>query len=410
MRSFTVFILGVFAQLGARFFNEDGIEIQNPEEHTNFMMIVNTDKMKIFLNGANHQYDSTLDIFQDPCYYKLDGVFSKATGYFDTCNKNMEFFHRGKQYNINLNNPKDNSENYIKSKKDWYAKKEPFEAFLGLDNKEIPYRIGIFIFNDLGRVSRLGNEINRNTVEIFKKVKELFSESGLKVEPILEGILNIRDEIDFTASPKGALEAFKDTVEPIRFSPLNLQNPLAKTDLVLLITEPTSLVGAEKTKIIHGMTFYGGSSRLDTSYSVVFTTQSDTVYFIAKKIAHEIGHSLGASHNLEGTLMEKVTCSNCENEKRRFNRSSKMQIEWFLKNNDKVFKVKNEKKYHDDQILKSTGDALEYVEERRRHNLIDIVKTRLKGRVPVSDESNYYSILTIFLYAFTVLLILLCWK
>ncbi|KAM0679927.1 hypothetical protein GINT2_001868 [Glugoides intestinalis] len=411
MRFFIIFILGAFTHLSARFFNEDGIEIKSPEEHTNFMVIVNTEKMKIFLNGANHHYDSMLNIFQDPCYYRLDGVFSKAAGHFDICSKSMEFFHHGKQYNIKLNSPLDDRENNgVKRRNDRYVIKEPFETLLALENKDVPYRIGIFIFNDFGRVLRHGKEINRNTVEIFKKVKQIFSESGLKVEPILEGVLNIRDEIDFIAAEKGALETFKDNIEPIRFSPLNLENPLAKADLVLLIAEPKFPIRPEKTKIIHGMTFYGGSSRLDTSYSVVFASQNDSDYFIAKKIAHEIGHSLGASHNLEGTLMEKVTCKNCENDKRQFNKSSKMQIEWFLAKHKKVFGAKNDMKYHDDQILKSTEEALKYAEERRRHGLIDIVKTRLRGRLPMSDESNYYSILTIFLYALTVLLILLYWK
>ncbi|ELA42170.1 uncharacterized protein VICG_00813 [Vittaforma corneae ATCC 50505] len=422
--SLLIYFIHAFTLLEVKFINENGNEIVKPENNTNFIIVITNNGSKIFLNASNHPYSSAISMFQDPCHYKITGIFSKALGFYNSCSNELEFLYRDKSYKIKIDGQKSTA---IIRPKTFLGSSFHFSSYeptpldgelseVGLNQanfdlkNESLNKIDIFIFNDSKRVEEHGALVNGNTIDIFNNVKSIFSESELSIEPRLVGILNIKDKIDFINNENGPLLAFKENIEPIRFSPFNLQTALSKSDLVMLISQNSYGVNDTGNKIIHGMTFFGGSTRLDSSYSVVFASASDSNYFIAKKIAHEVGHSLGATHHGAGSIMETTTCQTCENEKRLFDEFSRDQINAFVNRNTKIFKIKDYTKYKENQILKSKKEAIEYAEERRKHTFIDIVRSRLKGKAPLGIESETSIILTVLLYTLVVIVIIFYWK
>lgn len=412
------YIIFAFSQLTVKFINEYGNPITTSSENPNFIIIVNLNDSKIFLNASNHIYSSSIDMFQDPCLFKITGIFSKAMGTFNSCKNELKFVNNKKFYNIKTT--KNNDAYFIDPIAYLDNNKYPNDfnieiASNGLNNKvkndTIPYKIDIFIFNNSKRVKKYGELINNNTVDIFKEVKSIFKESGLLIEPKLLGILNIKDDINFIDNKSDSLSIFKEIFEPIRFSPYNFDTPLSNSDLILLLNQiDNTVINKELHKIVHGMTFFGGSNRLDASYSVVFTSEVDSIYFIAKKIAHEIGHSLGARHEDQISIMEKTTCKDCENEKRYFSDNSKNQINLFIEKNRNFFSIKKYKKYKEDAVLKTLNEAEEYANERRKHTFKEIIKNRLNDRIPIGVDSDASILLTLFLYTTVIILVIIYWK
>jgi len=386
-------------------------------------------------------------MFADPCNYQISGVFSKATGTYNACTSELEFVNESHLYKIKIENgrgyltrhptdghPQDFSsrqhgvgtantngpmtasmlfDKFSQMPKDGISaiEHENFKINTGLhvyDLKDTAtYKINVFILNSSERAKAHGPQINKNTTEIFNKVKGIFNKSKMIIEPRLVGILNINDRLDLSGGYMSPLQTFKEKIEPVRFSPFNLRTPLAGSDLVILLAEGNGWK-EEKGKV-HGMTFSGGSTRLDSSYSVVFTSVMDSTYFVAKKMAHEIGHALGANHHGKG-LMEERGCRGCEDEERLFDGESKGEIDAFVKRNERIFGVKRQMKYGDGQPLKTVKEASEYAEERRAHGLLDIVHSRLKGRFPMGLESEASVVITVSLYSLVVLMIIFYWK
>jgi len=287
----------------------------------------------------------------------------------------------------------------------------------GIDKKDASdkdYLIRIFIFNDAARVKQLGLDINKNTMGIFKDIEGLYKKTI--IQPVLNGILNLTEKIQVK---NNMLESFKDFIDPLRFSPFNLKTPLYKSDLIILLSGDALSDG---TSVYQGMSFYGGSNRLDSSYSVVSTSSMpdhsktgelvpNSDYFIAKKVAHEIAHSLGVIHDkFKGYLMEPSTCKDCNELKREFSKQSIDQMSEFVLYNKKIFAKKPVYKYSSSHTIKSLTDASEYASERRKHSFMDIVKTRLKGQIPIRVEMNTYLSVCFFIYGVVIYLIIRYYK
>lgn len=415
-----------------KYFDSQGIQVKKPELTRNFITVFNYGSTKLYLRSSDHPYFSNLRVFEDPCENRIEGIFNSATGYYNTCTKKLEFMFRDSYYNVNTEKDNNNLEILSinnspqrfkeKANKEHSSESNPF-ADISNDKNEFnmpvltpgksPFVMKIFVFNNLKRVERFGKDIITNTKNLFEKVNLIFTESNVPIQIELSGILNFEDEKEIDAS-KSLLEYFKGLIEPTRFSRFNLKRPLAKCDLTILITETDSIkrskISYGDDLIMHGMTYMGGSARLDASYSVVLTSEKDSDYFTAKKIAHEIGHSLNASHTNDESIMEKTTCKNCNESKRLFSEASKDQIVKFITLHYKIFNRKRQIKYKDDVILKTKNEAVAYAEERRKHKFIDIVKSRLRNMPPslIGDGPNPY--LVLFLYSLLLLLVFYYWK
>lgn len=442
--------------------NDDGLKLQGSE--TKFIATLNPVKMNKPTNYINKAESN------DKSFNIIDNKESNDQT-TNNINKTESSLYKFKKDISKDNNdekeakePKklDHSELNAKTKEDGTGKQ---------------YRIGIFIFNDAERAKRLGKDINKNTQKIFKLVQNFYK--NILIEPHLVDILNLTENFEIKENP---LESFKAFIDPLRFSPFNLRTPLNKSDFILLLTENGLARGSFSYQ---GMSFYGGSTKLDSSYSVVSTSSpvhpqssylvhhndnstkyqgntnnpaQDTVltrenftvkkhqssdvengnqpntaastnhlnvsstpspqeslpnsdYFIAKKIAHEIAHSLGVLHDdFSGYLMEKTTCKDCDNDIREFSQNSINQLSEFVLYNKKIFSKNPNYKYSTDQVIKSVENAKEYAEERRKHGFMDIVKNRLNGQIPIRIEMNGYLSLFLLLYGLGIFIFIRYFK
>lgn len=318
-----------------------------------------------------------------------------------TTSKEPNFIDEVKNKTYDIPNLANNGKNINNMALESIDKKDAF-------NKD--YLIRIFIFNDAARVRQLGLDINKNTIGIFKNIEDLYKKTI--IQPVLNGILNLTEKIQVK---NNMLESFKDFIDPLRFSPFNLKTPLYKSDLIVLLSGDALSDGSS---VYQGMSFYGGANRLDSSYSVVSTSSMpdhsktgepvpNSDYFIAKKVAHEIAHTLGVVHDKsKGYLMEPSTCKDCSGLKREFSKQSIDQMSEFVLYNKKIFAKKPVYKYSSNDTIKTLTDASEYASERRKHSFMDIVKTRLKGQIPMRVEMNTYLSVCFFIYGVVIYLMI----
>lgn len=410
-----------------KYFDSQGNALNQPDKNRNFIAFFTYQSYKLYFRSTEHPYFTNLSLFEDPCESRIDGLFNSAKGVYNFCENKLEFVYMNSYYTMNTvkdnNNleilPLSNAPSKFKEKvyNDQNSTSdsldlinEPSEAYhLNPILEKNSFKIKIFVFNSEERAKRLGKDIVVNTDTIFEYINSIFRESNIPLTVEIAGILNFNHE-NISNGSKSLLESFKDLIEPTRFSHFNFKKPLARSDLTLLIFEKKDKPYLKEHLKVHGMTYMGGSSRLDSSYSTVITSEEDTEYFIAKKIAHEIGHSLNAKHTSDESIMEKTTCKDCTQSKRLFSEASKEEIMKFLTKNSKIFSKKWEKKYIDDDLLKNKKEANEYASERRKHTFQDIVKTRLHNRKPsfLAEGPNPFFIL--FLYSVLLLLVFYYWK
>lgn len=393
-------LLQVIAQgtMSLKFLARDGFRIQNPRDHVTFTIVAVEGARRLVLRATNHRYLSDIEVFADPCKYQLSGVFSRAFGILDLCEQRIEFVWDENKYNIDYRDKQVDYRKSFRADVDKSKRQLSFrdaqkyyqETSIGLPEHaaEFPYKIGIFIFNDTGRVWKFGKDINKNTIEIMGIVEHIYRDTP--VQPVLKGILNMKEHLEVKSN---ILESFKGMVEPMRFSPFNLKTSLSKSDLVIMISGDTS-------HFHQGMTYYGGASRLDTSYAVVHAPEKDSNYYIAKKLAHEIAHSLGVLHDSNnGFLMEEKTCKRCSDDLRGFSQDSISQMTQFLETHRRIFANSPIQLHKDGKALKTVKDASEFASERRKHTFMEIVKNRLGGRVPIGMDMNIFLGTSMLLYS-----------
>lgn len=408
-----------------KYFDSQGNEIAYPLENRNFIAFFVHKSLKLYLRSSEHQYFTHLHVFEDPCETRISGLFNSAKGIYNSCSKKLEFVYMNSFYSMDTSSKENNIEVLpliaapTRLKEKIFNERDSQSDSLEIGNKTTGtdnfdenglYRMKVFVFNSENRVKRLGKDILNNTNQLFDQVNKIFSQSKIPLTIEVSGILNFSNEENLIKEQKPILETFKDLIEPTRFSRINYKKPMGRADLTLLIYEKRNKTYLNGNLTVHGMTYMGGSSRLDSSYSTVITSPNDSKYFIAKKLAHEIGHSLNALHTLDESIMEKTTCLKCEDQTRLFSEQSKNQIIKFLNRNSRVFNKKFQKKHQDDEILKTKIDATEYAVERRKHSFYDIVKTRLHNRKPNTaiDGPNPFFIL--FLYSLLLVLVFYYWK
>lgn len=398
--SFLLLFQGIYTQgiLDLKFLGQDGLRMENPGDHSIFTIIAVEGAKRVILRATNHHYFSDIEVFADPCMYQLRGIFSRSLGILDLCEQKIEFIWDENQYKVNYRNRQIDYRSSFQVAFDKVRKQMPFREVqkyyreVGTTPPDhtvgSPYRIDVFIFNDLKRVNRFKQDINKNTIEIMKMVEHIYADTP--VQPVLKGILNMKEHLEVKSN---ILESFKDVVEPLRFSPFNLRTSLSKSDLIVMISGDIS-------HFHQGMSYYGGASRLDTSYAVVHAPARDSSYYVAKKLSHEIAHSLGVLHDRNaGFLMEEKTCKKCSDDPRRFSQDSISQMSRFLKIHQKVFSSKPALRYGDEETLKTVEDASEFVSERRKHSFLEIVKNRLGGRVPIGMDMSVFLSTSMLLYS-----------
>lgn len=386
-------VLGLFA---LRYLDSNGLDIPDVASHGRFAILVETDGAHLVLGASSHPYRTALRLSADPCIYTVEHQH-RAVGTFDLCARVLRYTLNGRVFEI-----AHTGRGYLMESRPQSAGAISRGLVPGKENGIARlaegYRINVFVFNDAQRTSYLNKNINRETEELFGMVDQIYRESKAGIKINLAGILNMRDDVEMGPDVLGD---FKALVEPMRYDPQNLDTPLSASDLVIFLTASRSPAG--EGKVYHGMSYFGGSNGLNKSYSVVFTGQADPRYFVAKKIAHEIAHSLGVHHDEDkGFLMESSTCSSCENEKRLMSKSSVDQMNRFIKAYESIFEVRPPADDSDQEPITSSNSAYSYIKKRRRHSFSDIVSKRLNGKTPETTSFTYYLAISLVFYLMSI--------
>lgn len=383
--------------LTMRYLDTNGFDIPNVFALSHFNILLATGESTLMLRASNHPYHTALAMFTDPCNYSIE-LGAATIGNFDICarilrytadSRNYEIRHMGNGYKIQVRNgPIELVKEYAGT--DASSQKHDPSPVL---KKSRPYRINVFIFNDIRRAGYYGSNINKETFELLDIVDNMYKESNASIRINLAGVLNLRDEL---AAVPDVLAHFREAVEPIKYDSANLGTPLSSCDLALLLTDRGS------NGQLHGMSYFGGSNGLNRSYGVVFTGMAESQYFIAKKIAHEIAHTLGVHHDgAKGHLMEASTCDSCEEAPRLFSKESISKMNQFIEEYKSIFED-HEPEADDGKVITSVDDAQAFVKSRRRHSFSDIINMRLGGRPPETVSFTYYLIISIVFYTISI--------
>ncbi|KAI5150842.1 hypothetical protein ENBRE01_1747 [Enteropsectra breve] len=377
-----------FSHAGNELHNRENLELEKiaPDSVRNynlFKIIATSDKEPLVFRAYNHPYHSRVNISEDFCFYRIRNN-AKYKG-FNIC-----------------------SETLLKHGEEEDTGEESFA-------EEAPFTLNVFVFNDFFRANHYKEKISSETRDIFKIVNRIFRESGAKISVNVTGSLSIINKRPF-ADGGDPIYGFRRLADTIRFNPYNNKTPLANADLVILLKERKIEIKKEiseaedeesesETQInYHGSSFWGGASSLASSYAVVSAAFTESRYFIAKKIAHEIGHSLGVRHDKEkGHLMESRTCKHCADAHRVFSQESLEAMEMFLKKHRALFEKNSQSKVNTlDGPIRDKMAARRYINSKRRHTYQDIVNKRLQGREPENASLTYYLLLSLIIYGMGV--------
>lgn len=190
-----------------------------------------------------------------------------------------------------------------------------------LDNETEKKLRNIGVLNPI----KIDTKKERGKIDFYKLISKFTSQFN---EEEISDFFNQKVSNDFK-SPE-SLEKFADFLEPIKNDPKNKGTLFSTSNLIILLTEK------EDNSNIEGLTFIGGACSTNDSYSIIRLKANDSLFYHGKVMAHEILHSLNATHDNEeiNKLMEKQGCTTCMEDDRKISENTKKQIYEFILNQD----------------------------------------------------------------------------
>lgn len=185
--------------------------------------------------------------------------------------------------------------------------------------QKIMKRLQVLLVNDATHLQ--GSECISRTKKIFLEAQKIFERSKwkrAKVSLALSGVTTLleqglkskmhgvmhRSGVHENRSPVVAstfteyLSNFEAMMNKVKFNPMNLDSELYRAGLILLLTTSDNYA-------VGGFTYIGGADTLK-NYSIVNLSVYDADSYSGKLLAHEVAHSLGATHDEDpGYLMEE---------------------------------------------------------------------------------------------------------
>ncbi|KAM0675418.1 hypothetical protein GVAV_001245 [Gurleya vavrai] len=133
------------------------------------------------------------------------------------------------------------------------------------------------------------------------------------------------------------LQKYANLFLKIKSDPNNRNSPFSNANLIILYTLKTNI------SHIEGLTYRGGACSKNDTFSVIHLYPEDSIFYQAKVTAHEILHSLNASHNCnKNFLMDSEGCTTCrENDVRISECSINEVIDFISKQDDKCFELES---------------------------------------------------------------------
>ncbi|KAM0676594.1 hypothetical protein BDAP_002803 [Binucleata daphniae] len=101
---------------------------------------------------------------------------------------------------------------------------------------------------------------------------------------------------------------------------------IAQANLIIFYTLKTDL------SYIEGLTYKAGACSVNDGYSLIHLSPNDSVFYQAKVTAHEILHSLNASHKCKD-LMDSQGCTTCREDETKINECTINEVVQFIKDN-----------------------------------------------------------------------------
>lgn len=256
-------------------------------------------EFRIELHGASYRLDGLL-MKQNMCEFSVTHVNGvDAYGSVSFCSSvHGSFILSGLEYEIRSVDAE-----RVEIRERGHVAEDALKAGNAPQELSMKRAVKIFLINDAERVQEIGPEINLDTSEIFRSAKSIFEgNKWLKqTELVLMGTLNIVDRLldsdsevqDAEARSIERLRGFADAFQAMRDGgshPL-----LTASDVVFLLRR-------SDTARVNGLTFIGGAGSPDRGFGVVELNELDSYFYKGKVLAHEISHSLGAVHSVDGLM------------------------------------------------------------------------------------------------------------
>ncbi|KAI5182267.1 hypothetical protein PAEPH01_2869, partial [Pancytospora epiphaga] len=269
-----------------RFFSLNGRVIPDKPKSNRFIIQIQTEQYLHILSAYNHEYRTQIPFTDDPCIWVLSNN-GRVVGKYNTCNGRIDYLINGKKYTIkygkntitgfetveeedmskmnsdpiNIGN-KEFSINSNKSIENVLIKKSikriNNKKYSGSSNStksilvdDRRFQLNIFVFNDAERQRVHGNNIKDETRKLIETVDDIYKKNRMDIRINLMGCLSLKNEIQNNTDKaitnlnfkytenSNILAAFKRMIEPIKYDSHNLETPLSKSDLsILLISRP----------------------------------------------------------------------------------------------------------------------------------------------------------------------------
>ncbi|KAM0687077.1 hypothetical protein COBT_001689 [Conglomerata obtusa] len=133
------------------------------------------------------------------------------------------------------------------------------------------------------------------------------------------------------------LQKYADLLLKIKNDPKNQNSPFSNANLIIIYTLKKNI------SHIEGLTYRAGACSQNDTFSIIHVNDSDSVFYQAKVTAHEILHSMNASHNCDKNyLMDSQGCTTCREDDIRISNCTINEVVSYLDSQDeKCFKSDN---------------------------------------------------------------------
>ncbi|KAL6121977.1 hypothetical protein NUSPORA_01031 [Nucleospora cyclopteri] len=398
-------------------FNKDRLESKNKED------VIKTVENNVY----GPKIDQNVLKMSSNNISKYISTSKNQLGNYDVCNRRLEYIINETKYVYELNGSRYRYTTFPSKYITEEDNTKSTDENLISDNFN-NFTFKLFLVNDIDRYKLHKKEILKINESILKKVNNILKLNKVNMQIELVGQLNLidnkyeetmfqtefiyddfysfqslknpiiksskkkksKDLIELNDKSKLLID-FRNAFEPIRIDPDNKRTEMANSHLIMLIKEQSYL------KLNHqGMTFFKGANQLNSCYSVVFANENEE--FTAKKILHEILHSIGVPHdeNSDGYLMNKIyKPGNSANETDKsilLSEESKKSINDFLMNKVLI------NKFDINKVIESSNDAQNLLKQLRKNTFKEIVETRLGGKAPDTTNTKYYLVLSLIFY------------